>query len=550
MFAGSAKLTQINGSRQTVFYGKHYAYQGCFDEWLRTTCFGSHRRIPRGHNISTLTMKRLITTIALSLLLTLPLAPIAPRVQAATNWVDGGYAEEMHAARTTGSVSQSPYTVRSFDTPMYSIIEKILGPVPGITVTADIMQKDPKYVQEMNQKSAVTGIGNYIAMIYANPPADLALWIRDTGQTLGFLPKQAYAQGVGFSGLAPLLPIWKAFRNIAYLLLAIVMIVIGFMVMLRKKIDPKTVVTVQNALPQIVITLLLITFSYAIVGVLIDIMYIVLVMGMNLLVNSSAGALGQDAVSKYLNNGAWELLGGMFWGGMSSFDDVVRIINPFGLAGTSADTVASLLLKTGGSVVLSPLLAATGILIILLLGIFLLIGYIRVLMMLIMAYINILISIIFAPLQLLAGAFPGSNSFTSWLLNIVANLVIFPVTAIMILIGTILTRNNAVDMWTPPLLASPGGNTSGGWVGLIGIGIILSIPSIANSIKEALKAKPLVPVSGGGAMGAVSTVGGLVVQYGMGKIQMRGLIQNQEKWQKHQESLAVDRGGPKDRHGG
>lgn len=498
---------------------------------------------------------RLFTALALcTVLLALPLLSLAPRVQAATNWVDGNsdgsswYSTEMYSARKEGSVSQRPYVASVFDTPFYRMIEFIFGAIERITVPLGISQKDPGYVREMNQKSAVAGINNVIVAIYAKPPANLALWVRDTGQTLGFLPKQVAAQGVGFSGLAPILQIWKAFRNVAYLLLAIVMIVIGFMVMLRKKIDPKTVVTVQNALPQIVITLLLITFSYAIVGILIDIMYVVLVMGMSLLVNSSAGALGQDTVSKYLTNGAWTLIGGMFWGGMSSFDDLVRIINPFGLAGTSADTVASLLLKTGGSVVLSPLLAATGVLIILLLGIFLLVGYIRVLMMLVMAYINILISIIFAPLQLLAGAFPGSNSFASWLLNIVANLVIFPITAIMILIGTILTRNNAVDMWTPPLLASPGGNTSGGWVGLIGIGIILSIPSIANSIKEALKAKPLMPVSGGGAMGAVSTLGGLAVQYGMGKIQMRGLIQNQEKWQKHAENLAAERGGTKEGH--
>ncbi|MFZ5845722.1 MAG: hypothetical protein ACOY0S_04690, partial [Patescibacteria group bacterium] len=79
-------------------------------------------------------------------------------------------------------------------------------------------------------KSAIAGINNFIAMMYANPPADLALWINDTAIALGFKPKPAYAQGIGFSGLAALLPIWKAFRNIAYLLLAIVMIVIGFMV--------------------------------------------------------------------------------------------------------------------------------------------------------------------------------------------------------------------------------------------------------------------------------------------------------------------------------
>ena len=34
----------------------------------------------------------------------------------------------------------------------------------------------------------------------------------------------------------------------------------------RKKIDPKTVVTAQNAIQRVIIALILITFSYAIVG--------------------------------------------------------------------------------------------------------------------------------------------------------------------------------------------------------------------------------------------------------------------------------------------
>jgi hypothetical protein len=124
--------------------------------------------------------------------------------------------------------------------------------------------------------SAFGHIDNAIASTFINRPADTGLWLADTGRTLGFLPKEVMAQGVGFSGMQPLLPIWKAFRNIAYLLMAIVMIVLGFMVMFRKKIDPKTVVTAQNAIPKVIVALILITFSYAIVGILIDFMYVII----------------------------------------------------------------------------------------------------------------------------------------------------------------------------------------------------------------------------------------------------------------------------------
>ena len=52
--------------------------------------------------------------------------------------------------------------------------------------------------------------------MYQNPPADFALWLHSTAQDLGFEPKNAYAQGIGFTGLSVLLPIWTAFRNVSY----------------------------------------------------------------------------------------------------------------------------------------------------------------------------------------------------------------------------------------------------------------------------------------------------------------------------------------------
>ncbi|MCX6793858.1 MAG: hypothetical protein NTY06_02015, partial [Candidatus Gottesmanbacteria bacterium] len=61
-------------------------------------------------------------------------------------------------------------------------------------------------------KSAIASISNVVIAMYTNPPADLALWVHDTAQTLGFETKQAYAQGIGFSGFSGLLPLWKVFR--------------------------------------------------------------------------------------------------------------------------------------------------------------------------------------------------------------------------------------------------------------------------------------------------------------------------------------------------
>ena len=79
--------------------------------------------------------------------------------------------------------------------------------------------------------------------------------------------------GTGFDGLKPLLPLWTVFRNIVYILFVLVFVIIGVAIMLRLKIDPRTVMTIQNQIPKLIIGILLVTFSFSIAGFLIDIMY-------------------------------------------------------------------------------------------------------------------------------------------------------------------------------------------------------------------------------------------------------------------------------------
>lgn len=341
--------------------------------------------------------------------------------------------------------------------------------------------------------SAIASIGTVVTAMYANPPADLALWIKDAGQSLGFMPHEVNAQGIGFSGLSPLLPIWKAFRNIAYALLAIVMVVIGFMVMFRKKIDPKTVVTVQNALPKIVLTLILITFSYAIVGLMIDLMYLVIALVASLLIPVSNGALGADTATKYMNGGVWNLFAMVFGGGLSAVRNITKLI------GVTSVPVIGKVLNLGANVVLGALVAIA-----------LLFAWIRILFLLVGAYIQILISLFTGPLQILTEAFPGSNGFSSWIKNLFVNIAVFPITAAMLMIGTILAKFNTGDtkVWTPPLLSSGGAS---GWVGVIGLGVLFAIPGIANSLKEALKAKPAVNAGPGAIFGPITSGAGQIM---------------------------------------
>ncbi len=112
-----------------------------------------------------------------------------------------------------------------------------------------------------------------------------------------------------------------------------------------------------------------------------------------------------------------------------------------------------------------------------------------------------------SPLQLLMVAIPGSKSFESWIKNLFSNIIVFPLTAILLMVGVILTKSTT-QLWTPPLL----GFGSKGLTSVLALGIALSIPSIIGSIKEALKAKPMVNVGAEGAFAPIKGIFGLGTQ--------------------------------------
>jgi hypothetical protein len=64
--------------------------------------------------------------------------------------------------------------------------------------------------------------------------------------------------------------VWKMFRNIAYVFFIIIMIIAGFMIMFRKKLPGQVVVSLGNTLPQVILGIILVTFSFSIVGIVMD----------------------------------------------------------------------------------------------------------------------------------------------------------------------------------------------------------------------------------------------------------------------------------------
>lgn len=436
-----------------------------------------------------------------------------------TDYVDRDFPDAMDAAKEESKRDMNAVGhVASVNTTMYSdLIRRIAGPIKGVTTNST----DQAYLEQMYKESFAYGADSALAYLYAHPPASTYAFVKDMGQSLGFIPKSAYAQGVGFSGLTQLLPMWKAFRNIAYLLLAIFMIVIGFLVMFRKKIDPKTVVTVQNALPNIVVTLLLITFSYAIVGVLIDFMYLFIMIAVSILQPISNGAIDQNTANTFVSSNFWLVFRKMLGGGLSSIDDIAAMFGDYipivsmAVPGTIG-LIATLFTGNVGATVLGAV--AVPVLLLVIIFFAFLIAIVRLFFLLVSAYIQIILALLISPFQLLLSAFPGSHAFENWIKNLIANIAVFPITAIMLLVGTILVKADygGARLWGPPFLipAGTGSAAGGGMGGVIGLGILFAIPSVAGSIKEALKAKPMVQAGPSAILGPIGTGAGQLMNYG------------------------------------
>ena len=337
------------------------------------------------------------------------------------------------------------------------------------------------------------------------------------------LVDKAYAQGIGFAGLIPFLPLWVATRNIAYMILIIIMVAIGFMVIFQMKIDPKTIISVQAALPKIVLTLIIITLSYPIVGFLIDIMYLSMAILISVVVHGVGDKIGTsgDAVALqtyFMTADIGDLFKSVFYAGTATLDDFAKGFAPV-LVGSTAIGLGPILgiFLTSVTGLFIPILIAAAplLLFLLILGLGLLFTFIRLLLLLLNSYIQLIISVILGPLLLLQEAIPGRSAFSGWIMNIMANLVVFPATVLIFIFAMFLTTSDTSGpSWMPPFIGIWPRNF---FNALLGLGVIFLSPTLVAQIKKAFHPKPVLPISAGTAFapltGGIQTSMGAASQF-------------------------------------
>lgn len=385
---------------------------------------------------------------------------------------------------------------------------KFIGVIAGVGQTNCKGDLSERYLN--NSVIGLTKQG--VEFAFANPPAGTGQYIADVAARAGFVD-QAYAQGIGYSVLNPLIDAWRLFRNLTYIVIILVMIFLGVLIMMRKSLDPQTVITIQTALPRVVMTILLITFSYAIAGLVIDLMYALIMLVVSLFgqipdmfPNQTVSQVQQQMVA-----GGPGAIWAKLWGSFSSTIDIGGTLGGIGLGvvggtlgmgamflglgipGLVIGTVAGSLMGGlfGGLIDGSGALDLFSPWISLIMFIIVAIAFGRIFFMLISAYIQIVLNVVFAPLQLIGDIFPGGHGFMNWITNLIGHMLVYPTTVTLLLLSNYITRH-ADRLWSPPLTLPFVGSFA---EALIGLGIALAIPPIVKIVQQLFKASSPVPVS-------------------------------------------------------
>ena len=359
------------------------------------------------------------------------------------------------------------------------------------------------HVPSMADYSKLGPIGLFassFSSLYSHPPASgigevkrLAGRLFDIGT--GVQP--AYAQGYGFRGLggndtnSAVRALWTATRNMAYLIMVILLVASGFLIMFRVKINPQTVVSLQTMIPKLIITLLLVTFSFAIAGLVIDLVYVLISAFVGFM--SMAGVMDRpDQIASVIG----QLTSGSFWTyfGLQASNWIFGLI--FALF------VSAILF------VLFPGVGLLGVLVGLIIFVWIIYIFIKIFIMLVKAYVLLILQIMIAPLQIMLDLIPGQQGFGPWLRNLIANASVFVVVPIMMFlqytISWSLFANNAlhvknfgdtgeISLILPYVKFSDGyvNNALGSWNAItpiiIGMFIFSLTPKIADMIRDMLK---------------------------------------------------------------
>ncbi len=402
-----------------------------------------------------------------------------------------------------------------------------------------------KIREEAKSDSAAPGGQNatLLGQIFKDRPLSGIFYIKNLGRNFSLTP-QVHAQqaGFGYSRLGGITQkLWNVSRDFSYAVFVVVAIIFAFMIMFRVKISPQVVISVQSTLPKLFVALILVTFSYAIAGLMVDLMYVVIG-----IISLILGPITANAIPDFFMRGGDDvaltfsfLTEGILGAGVFGFliFDLFAYTIVFLLAITALpEGIIGNLLLLGPSSAIAIIVAVLAFIILIFVLLFMLF---KITWMLIKTTAQILLLVMIAPVQITLGTVVPGIGFGSWIKSLAANLAVFPTAGFLFTISYIFLAEafNAAVKGLPFLggvsdllgiSKHTGANFGDGWPPLLGAAgdpaplILLSvslvflfmIPKAAEIIKGIISGRPFAYGSAiGEAFGPAKVVGMGGMQY-------------------------------------
>lgn len=332
------------------------------------------------------------------------------------------------------------------------------------------------------QRSGILGQTATMAGNVINSPPNLQTmaYMRKTISNNIFSPSTAYAASAD-DYFGSFVDLWQKCRNLSYLLITILLLVIGLMIMFRAKIDPRTTITVATALPRVVISLLLITFSYAIAGLIVDL----------------------GLVFKALIDRAFvEPTTGMYKVYVEPFHIIRHFIDNFVPANIFNPQGVAAFLSGEGNIYLGGTGVSSTFIALVFTAIAIIVSFI-LFFTLIFRYASLFAQVIFSPLAFAWGSLPGQeDTIITWFKGVAVSVFSFPVIYLLLSIGDYIanaTRSGARSIPMPKGLGWGAmfgqGVTDIG--GLVAFGFLIMATRVPAALEDVLDVKPAPGARGG-----------------------------------------------------
>jgi len=332
--------------------------------------------------------------------------------------------------------------------------------------------------------------------MYQNPIVSSKDYLAYVRENSGLITK-AYAQGQGYDFLKPVLDLWIVTRNVVYVFFIIIFVVIGFMIMFRSKLNPQTAVNVQLALPHIIISLILVTFSFAICGLIVDLAY-----------------LGNDLIYNIFYNKF--LVSGTFtWSADATPFNLIKAADIGGNLNTALTAIAQVMAGGGTAALFNVVIAITVVS-----------TAFKIFFSLLTKYISLFIMTLLSPFSLLFAALPGDqNSAANMFKQLFSAALVFPATLFMTNLAfyfskyaqTASTDFQNIDPFRLTDFVSVANSQSiaiATIAGLISLGVLMATAQVPQVIDGALGVKPTLGAGTGEEVGnslrKIPIIGGMI----------------------------------------